>query len=282
MTIKTTEKDIRKDLEANMVFRAGSGMTDFLIVVIVSIVLFFGAYYGIFPHTQFQDIQDKTYQLYDESRLFDEEYNRYEYDRNKYEEVITYFYTTNQYAIDKQKMAEFGEAKKASGLFMENEGSYVVRENADEEQVKSFYEDQYAKALTFFVNETEVRSLSIRGMSMLVLAAFIAFSICCVIFYLLVPLKSAGHQTAGQKMNNIRPVDYETLGELTKQQVLLRFLVYSIFYYYLPFMLGFMFSAGSLMFMIPIIAMIFNIVNKYHRGIQDVLSNSIMVDARQK
>ena len=70
-----------------------------------------------------------------------------------------------------------------------------------------------------------------------------------LLYYLAVPLKTERHQTLGQKVNAIRPVDYSSLFSVSRRQLLIRFLSYALFYFYLPLFL--LFWAGGEAVLLP-------------------------------
>ena len=100
------------------------------------------------------------------------------------------------------------------------------------------------------------------------------------VFYLVIPLRTERHQTLGQKVNSIRPVSAEDLFSITKKQILLRFLVFALFYFYLPLLL--LFTVGAHAVVLLLLLIVFNITFKYHRGVQDLLSSTMMIDIRKE
>ena len=145
---------------------------------------------------------------------------------------------------------------------------------------ETFLTDEYRKACALLAKDPEVRSLSLKGMTMQLTAVFVAFSIALSAFYLVIPLCTRRRQTLGQRLNSIRPADYRTLDPASKKQVVIRFLVFAVFWFYLPAVL--LFIIGGHVVVCVAALVIFNITFKYHRGIQDLLSSTIMVDARKE
>ncbi len=274
------EGDIRDELKAYIVSRAGSGLLDLLLAAVTAVLLFLAVFLPARKLSFYTDLQDRTRAIYADSGLFGEDLDPLPYDASVYDAAIERYYSSDADAVRNGFLEEYRSAAENTGLFEQSSSSRSVRKDADPDAVQSFLSGEYETALKRFSAGAEIRRLSMRGMSVPILIAFLALTVSLLLFYLVIPLKSKQHQTLGQKINAIRPVDYSSLFSISRRQLLIRFLAYVLFYIYLPLFL--LFWAGGeaiLLFAFPVI---FNITFKYHRGVQDLLSSTIMIDIRKE
>ena len=279
-TCPEPEGDIRDELKAYIVSRAGSGLMDLLLAAVMAVLLFLAFFLPVRKLPFYTDLQDRTRAVYADSGLFGEDLDPLPYDASAYDAALEHYYSADADAIRNGFLAEYRSSAESTGLFEQSGGSRSVRKDADPDAVQRFLSGEYETALKRFSAGAEIRRLSMRGMSIPILIAFLTLTASLLLFYLAVPLKTERHQTLGQKVNAIRPVDYSSLFSVSRRQLLIRFLAYALFYCYLPLFL--LFWAGGeavLLFAFPVI---FNITFKYHRGVQDLLSSTIMIDIRKE
>ena len=267
--------DVRDEWKAYIASRAGAAIADLLLTVLTAVTLLFLLNRAVLRPLGYEDLRDRTRALYTASGLYDADLEELPYNAKAYDAAVTAYYAS---LPDGAGARAYRQAKADSGLFAGSDG--VLREDADAAAAETFLTGEYRKAREALARDPEVRSLSMKGMTMQLTAAFIAFSIALSAFYLVIPLRTRRHQTLGQMLNSIRPADYGSLDPATKKQVLIRFLVFAVFWFYLPAVL--LFIIGGHVVVCVAALVIFNITFKYHRGIQDLLSSTIMVDARKE
>lgn len=274
------DDDLRKSILPFIVNRAGAGLIDLALAVILTTVFMVLAVQGINSHRGHIENVEAYKQVLEQSHLFDSdnEMQRYDYDRNKYEEVITYFYSNDIRALNDRMLDEYAEAKRKSALF--DETDYSLKANASEAEAETFYVAEYEKALSYFAQDPAVQALAKRTAVPWMIALIVSLTAALSIVYLAVPLITVNKVTLGQKFNRLMPVDYETLKPITNKRVVLRFLVFTVLYFFLPLRLFPIFGDQVLLLTVVLIA--FNVTYKYHRGLQDLLSFTVVIDGTKR
>ena len=267
------DSDVRDELKAYIVSRAGAAIADLLITVLTAVTLLFLINRAVLRPLGYEDLRERTRALYVASGLYDENLDLLPYSAETYDAAIAAFYGHCPDGAE-----AYLRAREQSGLFTAPEGG--LRADADAAVAETFLTGEYEKARELLAKDPEVRSLSAKGMTMQLTAVFAAFSAALAGFYLAIPLCTRRRQTLGQRINSIRPADYKTLDPASKKQVVIRFLTFAVFWFYLPAAL--LFVIGGHVVVCVAALVIFNITFKYHRGIQDLLSSTIMVDARKE
>ncbi len=273
-TSQVDEKTIER-LLPYIINRAGAGLLDVVLVMIVAFVFFMFSLSGILNNQQYIDGVEQSKRIIADSHLYDSEGNTFEYDAKKYDEIITYFYSHN----NKVLLEQYNDRKQKSGLFDYDGNKYVLKEEANSDEVDKFYTVEYQQARLVLTNSTELREMSLYAINLFVTSLVICLSVSLIVFYLVIPLISKNKSTLAQSLNKIRPVDFKSFTIISNKQVFLRFLVYSFLYFYLPIYAIQM--IGGHVIIIDTLLVVFNITNKYNRGLQDLLSFSIMVDSRK-
>ncbi len=257
------QDDSRGKLVPFVISRAGGGMIDFGLTLVVTVILFTLVFVLTPSDKGFRKAITDTRSYYQASGLYDESIRAFEYDEETYDKAITVFYQNNERAVKDGLIKEYLSAKEDL-------------KNKDAEGIKAFYSEEYQKALDYLDHDPVIIELMTRGMSTLILIGFTAFTLAVIVFYLIIPLKSFRHQTLGQKINRIKPVDFNTLQGIDKKAVLLRFASYAVLYFYIPYLLFYV--IGDLTVGLIAILIVFNITFKYQRGLHDLISMTMMAD----
>ena len=228
-----------------LISRIGIGLVDFLFTAILALGMFFFSYFLIFPSLGYQSSSETLISAYEDSHLYVFENGQYNYLTNYYDEnktpeenydvPITYFYTTNQRAIDDNQMEKYTERKIASGYYEYNSEHELVRTSiANNDAVRSYLKEEYSKAVDYLFSDTALIEASNKMFIIMSATILIVVSISSIIFYIAVPLIDKKGRTFSYMMFKVMPVDSTTLGPVNWKRILLRSFIFIIITYISP------------------------------------------------
>lgn len=151
-----------------------------------------------------------------------------------YDVVITYFYSTNQRAIDENKIEEYNNHKIESGNYVLDNGVIVRSNTATDTRVKECLEKEYVKAIKFLKSDPKYIYSSNHSLLLAVSSLMICSVISTLIFYLIIPLFNRNHATLGQMICGLALVNDEDNKEANKKQVIIRYIIVLLTSFLLP------------------------------------------------
>ena len=183
---------------------------------------------------------------------------------NYYEGRVVSYYTT------KEKLDDYNKIRDQSGLFINNDGTYNLKEGVNANKVRDFYITTIkdAKAKIFDKEEENIKLASkLNNYSMLMVS--FSFIPPFTIFYIVLPLFMHGGQTLGKKLFNLKVCSIKEGFELSKSTILLRQALVVIVGHFISL---FTFGISSLAFLITAI------FQKEGRSIDDFLASTIVYE----
>lgn len=284
------KEQVKKDLEQisrpSLMRRIGSGLLDvlFVIVLLALIELFTAAV--LFRPLGYYDAQSDIDKIFAESGLYlrQNSFNvqiKNAYDESKtveenYDVPITRFYTENARSKAENKLAEYEKAKLDSDYYVRDElGALVKKENVADNGLKTFYEQQYDKALDFLTKDSVYVTAVNKTFNIMVYSILISFLISAGVFYFLIPLVRKNGETLGQIICKVCLVDARNVGKVKKMQVVVRSLIVVVLEYLVPFWIYIFFNHVTMLTFLVSFAMMCLI--KYNRGPQDFASYTQVV-----
>lgn len=286
--IKEEEKLIHKEnlIKQNRPFlltRYVAAFIDFLIMVITFIVLLTCFEPLIINSTNYNNYVTNAQIVLENSGLYnkneDNFFTQKEYDKTIYDQIITNYYSSDNYAKENNKLDEYNKAKSESTFYTKVDDNLVLNNDVDEEKLKNFLTDQYQKALAFVkTNPIYIQNINKSfTIFFLVIVLFIAIDV--TIFYLIVPLCRKNGETIGQIIFKMKLIDTRTISQVKKWQILVRYIIILAFDYLLGATLYLKFSSGIML--LPILITSFCIaLTKLNVGPHDLISQTMIVSRK--
>ena len=156
-----------------------------------------------------------------------------------------------------------------------SKGELVRTADADENDVKKFYVNQYEKALNILSSDPVYISSANKTFNIMVYSMLISFVISAGVFYFLIPLLRKNGETLGQIICKICLMDASRIGKVKKMQLILRSLIVVVVNFLIPFWVFVFFSHITLITVLVSFAMMCLV--KYNRGVQDFASQTQVV-----
>ena len=150
-----------------------------------------------------------------------------------YDVPITYYYSTDERAINDNKLEEYLNQKSSSYLFKYVDGEYIRSSYATDANIKSFFEERYSEAVSYFKsNPTYIKHVN---HSMLVSTGTMLLNgtITCSIYYLLIPILDKKHRSIGMMATKTILVN-EDKKDSTKSQVVMRYSMILLMNFLMP------------------------------------------------
>ena len=195
--IKEEEKLIHREnlIKQNKPFlltRYVAAFIDFLIMVITFIVLLTCFEPLIINSTNYNNYVTNAQIVLENSGLYnkneDNFFTQKEYDKTIYDQIITNYYSSDNYAKENNKLDEYNKAKSESTFYTKVDDNLVLNNDVDEEKLKNFLTDQYQKALAFVkTNPIYIQNIN-KSFTIFFLVIVLFIVIDVTIFYLIVPL----------------------------------------------------------------------------------------------
>ena len=271
--IKEEEKLIHREnlIKQNRPFlltRYVAAFIDFLIMVITFIVLLTCFEPLIINSTNYNNYVTNAQIVLENSGLYnkneDNFFTQKEYDKTIYDQIITNYYSSDNYAKENNKLDEYNKAKSESTFYTKVDDNLVLNNDVDEEKLKNFLTDQYQKALAF----VKTNPIYIQNINKSV-----------TIFYLIVPLCRKNGETIGQMIFKMKLIDTRTISQVKKWQILVRYIIILAFDYLLGATLYLKFSPGIML--LPILITSFCIaLTKLNVGPHDLISQTMIVSRK--
>lgn len=284
------KEQAKKDLEQigrpSLVRRIGSGLLDLVFIFVLLALVELLAAAVVFRPLGYYDAQGDIDTIFTESGLYLRR-NGWNVqignalDENKtieenYDVPITKFYTENARAQEKNKLAEYEQAKLDSDLYVRNAGGAVVKKaNVVDDDLKEFYEKQYELAINFLTQDPVYVAAVNKTFNIMMYSILIAFLVSASVFYFLIPLLRKDGETLGQMICKVCLTDARSVGRVTKMQVVVRSLVVVVLNFLIPFWIFVFFSRVTLLTFLVSFAM--TCLVKYNRGVQDFASQTQVV-----
>lgn len=262
--------------------RFGAGIIDVLLIIIVAFALELLIQITLFKPLGYYKYLDTAHTILEESKLYQKNGNSFEkieYNADTYEMVITNYYSTNEDAIEYEKMQQYTQSKIDSGLFKLNENNqYVLKNDNKDSDVQQFYINQYEKALDFLNDTPEYVTSSKKSFYILLFSLLISSLISSTIFYMIIPLCRKEGETIGQIIFKICLLSKDNT-TVKKSQIVLRAVVLIVINVCLPFILYIKLSYGAF---IPLFATMFMICfTKTNSGPHDYLSSTYVINKKR-
>lgn len=188
----------------------------------------------------------------------------------KVDNNIEFFYI--KYDGKGVELDNYYQQQKNSNLYNFENGKYVLKDNINIEDYKTFISNEFDKAVSSFTKIDDkyveiARSFIIFQVTTILLSLSVSF----IIVYLIIPLLMKNNETVGQKLLSIGVVSLKDGFAIKKSQFLIRFLVI--------FLIEGLLSI--LLFAIPlIVSFSMMIFNKNALSLHDYLSATICVDKK--
>lgn len=149
-----------------------------------------------------------------------------------------------------------------------NTFSFASNYNYDDMVI--FFKNEVNIAKNLLENQDFVLNKYIKILSYRLMALLISFSICMVIFYLIIPLVNKKGQTLGKYLFSIGVMDNNTKQFISKNKTILRFILI-----YFEYVLGFI--SCSAMFLI---SFAFSIFSKNNYTLHDFITKTVDIDLK--
>ncbi len=149
--------DVRDELKAYIVNRAGGAIADLLLTVLAAVTLLFLISRAALRPLGYEDLRERTRALYAASGLYDEDLDPLPYGAEAYDAALTAFYGTRP-----DEARAYLKAKEESGLFGGAESGYALRADVDAAAAEMFLTGEYRKAQDLLARDPEVRALSVK------------------------------------------------------------------------------------------------------------------------
>ena len=284
------KEQVKKDLEQirrpSLMRRIGSGLLDLLFIFVALALIELFAAAVIFRPLGYYDAQSNINKIFAESGLYLQQNGLNipignAYDDNKsveenYDVPITKFYTEHPLGSLNDNLSKYTKAKLDSKLYTINSKGELVRTaDADENDVKKFYVNQYEKALNILSSDPVYISSANKTFNIMVYSMLISFVISAGVFYFLIPLLRKNGETLGQIICKICLMDASRIGKVKKMQLILRSLIVVVVNFLIPFWGFVFFSHITLITVLVSFAMMCLV--KYNRGVQDFASQTQVV-----
>ncbi len=169
-----------------------------LINIVVFIILFYSCAFAsqnliINNFTNFNEINEKCNQILIDSGIYYLDGNKVVFIKEDYDNKITFFYEKNNYNISK-----YEKAKEESDLFEKNEnGKYVLKEDAPENEVNNFFNNELYNASILISNQDDYKKLDKQRNDILSINSFACLLLVGLIVMFIVPLCNKKHVTIG-------------------------------------------------------------------------------------
>lgn len=234
---KNEKKKIPDDpARPNLLKRVASILLDTLIIMVTIVVLYLLSSVTIFHPLNYYKYKDEATQINMNSGLYNEKYGEnitylQFYDSKKTPEEnldvpLTKFYSTYEYAVNKNLIESYNKSKLSSGLFEYNSNNEIVRKkDITDSMVKSFLSTQYEKALDILHSNTKYVIATNYTYNVMVATIIFCSMISFTIFFLTVPILSKEHSSIGQKICGLSCVNSEDKTPSTKKQITIRFII---------------------------------------------------------
>ncbi|MDE7107900.1 MAG: RDD family protein, partial [Clostridiales bacterium] len=280
------KKELAQISRPSLMRRLGSGILDllFIFVLLALIELFTAAV--IFRPLGYYDAQGDINTIFAESGLYLRQnglnvtlINAYDDSKSieeNYDIPITRFYGENPRCSEKDKLAEYEQAKLDSKYYEKDESGALVRKNnVSDEDLKKFYEQQYNKAVDFLTQDPVYISAVNKTFNIMVYSILIAFLISAGTFYFLIPLLRNDGETLGQIICKMCLMDAHNIGKVRKMQVVVRSLIVVVVNFLIPFWIFIFFNHVTMITFLVTFAMMCLI--KYNRSVQDFASQTVVI-----
>ena len=279
------KEQVKKDLEQisrpSLLRRIGSGLLDLLFIFLLLAILELFAAAVLFRPLGYYDAQSDIDSIFAESGLYLRQ-NGFNvqlsnaFDESKsveenYDVPITRFYTNNPRCVEKNKLADYEQAKLDSQIYVRDASGILVKKaNVTDDVLKKFYEQEYYKAIDFLTQDPVYVAAVNKTFNVMVYSMFISFLISAAVFYFVIPLIRENGETLGQIICKICLVDAHSVGKVKKMQVVLRSLVVVVLNFLIPFWVYVFFNHVTMLTVLVSFAMMCLV--KYNRGVQDFAS----------
>lgn len=297
--IKEIEDEKKVDDKPFLLTRFGAGLFDFLIAAICTLLIQTAFQFTLFKPFGYNEKMDVMHQKMEDSHLYAQDSASY-YEitnifddkkdslKEQYDDRIIYYYTHDERAIENRKLDEFNKNKDLyPELFKfneeKNEYEFVSSEKESDvifKSYKTFFEKEYQNALSFFSLDPTYNAY--HRQTFLIYFTFLGISILISggIFYLLVPLLMKNGETIFKKVFKLGLIDDRTGKRVKKKQIIIRFVVFMIISFYMPFFIEVVFNYFTL---IPTLATILVLcVTRKNKGIHDYAAQTMIVSRRNR
>ena len=272
-------EELDKIAKPSLIKRYFSAALDGVFIFIVSLLMMTLFYKTLFKPLGYYDYVQEARNVLIESNLYQQtqydELVTIEYDAEIYDQRIKDYYQNDSYALSKEKLEEYNNAKIESKLYQYNENNELVLvDNVDNNKVKEFLTQQYNNAISFLKTNSMYISNTNKSFMVVYLMLLLTLFIVTSIFYLFIPLLRKDGESLSQIIFKICLVDRRDNSTVKRWQILVRYLIILGFDYLLTMILYVYF--GSFMFL-PLLISIFMIgFTKTNSGPQDYLSNTYL------
>lgn len=280
--VKTQLKQIGRP---SLLRRIGSGLLDLLFIFAALVILEFFAAGVVFRPLGYFDAQNDVNTVFAESGLYlringfnvqlPNAYDESKSVEDNYDKPLTAYYTNDARCREQNKLADYVQAKRDSGFYTETEDGLVLREDADEGKLKSFFEQQYAQAVDFLTTDPVYVAAVNKTFNVMIYSLLICFLIAAAVFYFIVPLARKDGETVGQIICKICLVDASCVGRVRKMQVVVRSLVVVVLNFLIPFWIFVFFNHVTMLPTLVTFAMMCLV--KYNRSVQDFASQTQVI-----
>lgn len=257
-----------------------------LLFAIIETGLFYTVFHPLGYHQSISEVRtvlaQSSLHVYDETRGYltiTEAYDDTKTAAENYDLPITTYYTTNPRAIATNRLSAYYDAKITSGYFELNDQNIPeVVPTVAESNLKTFYEGEFNKALTFFKQDPVYYSGLQKTFLIIVFTSLFSVTVAAGIIYLLIPLLRRDGETPAQMMFRIALADARDNTRVKRRQIVGRFVILLFFNIWIPILIYAAFSSLILISVVVTIAMMS--LSKSFSGPHDYISHSYVVSKR--
>ena len=287
LEMKKMEKDkhrekINKLAKPMLLTRIWSGLLDIILILLISFGVEMGLV-GLFSKpVGYYTLIDNIQTMYGDSGLYylDENNNYVEYeDYKEMDQIIISYYTNDEYASSKKMLDKYNNEKKNNKCFTLENDQYVEKNDAKEEDLKAFYEDEYQDALDFFTTNPDYYTKVNKVEALVLLSFIVSITIGTSVIYLWIPLLRKEGETPSQIINKMCLIDIRDFSNVKKKQIVLRYFILLLLNYYVPILLFLQYQYFVPFTIILSVAMI--CITKNNIGPHDYATQSMVILKRR-
>lgn len=292
---RQAEREIEemKEREANaqpsLMKRIGVGLLDFLFTAILATGIFGLIFLTAFEPLGYNKAADTVFKLYEESALFvegdtglvkiTEHYDDTKSPIENYDVPITHYYSTNPRAIVQHKLDEYVTRKVNSPFFEFNsDNECVLSAGVIKEQLKTFLEEEYLKAVDYFADDPEFSEATKTTFYIMVNSILISVVISSSIFYLLIPGVDKADRTLGYMIGKMMVVSKKDMSRVEKKKLMFRNIIFVVVTYISPVTIFMLFGTFDFCLIPLFVNVILLSVTKSNTGMHDIAIESITIN----
>lgn len=279
------KKDAQNIGRPSLMRRIGSGALDVLFVVVLFVALMVFAAGVLFEPFGYNQATETINSISKHSGLYVEKggllfsvHNAYDDQKlveENYHTPILYFYTNDSLCVAEGKLDEYNQAREQSNLFTKDTNGNLVPKDAQSDELRTFYEQQYDKAVDFLATRPEYVQAVNKTFGVMMSTIFVALLVSTGIFYFLFPLVFKRGETLAQRICKMCLIDSRDNSRPKKWQIFLRSLAVVVINFLLPLAIYVVFATVSLA---PIIISVsIMCLTKFNKGPQDYVSQTHVV-----